>query len=39
VSTHDELLAVLDDVVPRLAQRREPLLLDVVIEADPIVGT
>jgi benzoylformate decarboxylase len=35
VSTHDELLAVLDDVVPGLAGRTEPLVLDVVVEADP----
>ena len=32
---HDELLAVLDEVVPGLAQPREPLLLDVVVEPDP----
>lgn len=31
ISEHDELLGVLDDVVPGLASRRTPLLLDVVI--------
>jgi benzoylformate decarboxylase len=31
LSTHDELLAVLDEVVPDLASRGEPLLLDVAI--------
>jgi len=31
LSTHDELLAVLDEVVPNLASRGEPLLLDVAI--------
>jgi benzoylformate decarboxylase len=31
ISTHDELVATLDDVVPTLAGRDEPLLLDVVI--------
>jgi benzoylformate decarboxylase len=35
VATHDELLAVLDDVVPGLATRAEPLVLDVAVEADP----
>ncbi|MGZ8692963.1 MAG: thiamine pyrophosphate-dependent enzyme, partial [Gaiellaceae bacterium] len=31
VTTHDELLAALDEVIPTLAGRDEPLLLDVVI--------
>ena len=31
LATHDELLAALDEVVPTLASRGEPLLLDVVI--------
>jgi benzoylformate decarboxylase len=31
IETHDELLEALDDVVPTLASREEPLLLDVVI--------
>jgi benzoylformate decarboxylase len=31
VATHDELAAALDEVVPTLADRDEPLLLDVVI--------
>jgi benzoylformate decarboxylase len=35
ICEHDELLAVLDDVVPDLAARREPLLLDVVIAPTP----
>jgi hypothetical protein len=29
------LLAVLDEVVPGLAGRSEPLVLDVAVEADP----
>jgi benzoylformate decarboxylase len=35
VEEHAELLAVLDDVVPGLADRAEPLLLEVAVEADP----
>jgi benzoylformate decarboxylase len=31
IATHDKLLEALDDVVPTLAAREEPLLLDVVI--------
>jgi benzoylformate decarboxylase len=31
VTTHDELLAALDETIPTLAGREEPLLLDVVI--------
>jgi len=32
ISTYDELIAALDEAVPTLASRKEPLLLDVVIE-------
>jgi benzoylformate decarboxylase len=32
IDTHEELVAALDDVVPTLASREEPLLLDVAIE-------
>jgi benzoylformate decarboxylase len=35
VEEHGELLAVLDEVVPGLAARGEPLLLEVAVEADP----
>ena len=35
VTEHDELLRVLDEVVPGLAGRGEPLLLEVVVEPDP----
>ncbi len=31
VGTHDELIATLDEVVPGLAERREPLLVEVVV--------
>jgi benzoylformate decarboxylase len=31
ITGHDELVAALDEVVPTLSQRREPLLLDVEI--------
>jgi benzoylformate decarboxylase len=31
IATHDELTAALDEVVPTLATREEPLLLDVAI--------
>jgi benzoylformate decarboxylase len=34
IEEHDELLGTLDDVVPSLADRSEPLLLDVVVEPD-----
>jgi benzoylformate decarboxylase len=34
VREHDELLSTLDEVVPGLARREEPLLLDVVVEPD-----
>jgi benzoylformate decarboxylase len=34
VTEHDELLRVLDDVVPGLAERDEPLLLEVVVAPD-----
>ena len=33
-SEHDELLAALDDVLPGLADRDEPLLLEVAVEPD-----
>jgi benzoylformate decarboxylase len=32
---HAELLSTLDDVLPQLVRRRSPLLLEVVVEADP----
>jgi thiamine pyrophosphate-dependent acetolactate synthase large subunit-like protein len=32
IETYDELMATLDDVVPTLGDRTEPLLLDVVVE-------
>ena len=35
IETHDELVAVLDEVVPGLAQRETPLVLDVVVAPDP----
>jgi benzoylformate decarboxylase len=35
IEGHDELLAVLDEVVPGLAARTEPLVLDIAVEADP----
>ena len=35
VTGHDELLATLDDVIPGLASRTEPLLLEVVVAPDP----
>jgi benzoylformate decarboxylase len=31
IATHDELLAALDEVVPTLAERQEPLLLEVAL--------
>jgi benzoylformate decarboxylase len=34
VREHDELLRLLDDVVPGLAEREEPLLLEVVVAPD-----
>jgi benzoylformate decarboxylase len=34
VREHDELIATLDEVVPALAGRGEPLLLEVVIQPD-----
>ena len=39
VTEHDELLRVLDEVVPGLAGRDEPLLLEVVVEPDPTFQT
>ncbi|MGH2837857.1 MAG: thiamine pyrophosphate-dependent enzyme, partial [Thermoleophilaceae bacterium] len=35
ISGHDELLTTLDEVIPGLADRDEPLLLEVVVEPDP----
>ena len=35
IETHDELLQALDEAVPGLGAREEPLLLEVVIEPDP----
>ena len=35
LTRHDELTDALDDVVPALAERREPLLLEVVVAPDP----
>jgi benzoylformate decarboxylase len=32
IETHDDLLRVLDEVIPTLAERTEPLLLEVVIQ-------
>ena len=34
VSEHDDLLAVLDEVIPTLASRNEPLLLEVAVAPD-----
>jgi benzoylformate decarboxylase len=34
IRDHDELLQVLDDVVPGLSDRREPLLLEIVVAPD-----
>jgi benzoylformate decarboxylase len=35
IETHDDLLQTLDEVLPDLAVREEPLLLEVVVEPDP----
>jgi benzoylformate decarboxylase len=35
INDHGELTAALDDVLPTLAARREPLLLDVSVSVDP----
>ncbi len=32
---HDELLTTLDGLLPELARRRTPLLLEVMVEPDP----
>jgi benzoylformate decarboxylase len=32
IETHEELLAALDDVIPGLADRQEPLLLEVALQ-------
>ena len=34
VGTHDELLTVLDEVVPTLRERTEPLVLEVAVVPD-----
>jgi benzoylformate decarboxylase len=34
VETHDELLAQFDEIIPGLARREEPLVLEVVIAAN-----
>ena len=34
ITSHSELLAVLDEVVPTLADRTEPLLLDVAVRTE-----
>ena len=35
VETHEELVRLLDETVPGLADRREPLLLEVAVVRDP----
>jgi benzoylformate decarboxylase len=35
IEDHGELVAVLDEIVPGLAARNEPLVLDVAVEPDP----
>jgi benzoylformate decarboxylase len=35
IEKHDELLAALDDLIPGLAARTEPLVLEIVVEPDP----
>jgi benzoylformate decarboxylase len=35
IATHAELLAALDEVVPGLAERSTPLLLETMVAADP----
>jgi benzoylformate decarboxylase len=35
IEDHGDLIAVLDEVVPGLASRTEPLLLDIAVEPDP----
>ena len=35
VDSYDELTAALDEVLPSLAAREEPLLLDVTVTVDP----
>jgi len=39
LSTHDELLATLDEVLPELTARSEPLLLEIVIQPDETFAT
>jgi benzoylformate decarboxylase len=35
ISDHDTLVRTLDEVLPSLAERAEPLLLEVVVAPDP----
>lgn len=35
IEKHDELLAALDELIPGLAARTEPLVLEIVVEPDP----
>jgi benzoylformate decarboxylase len=35
ITTHSELTAALDEVLPGLAERRSPLLLEAMVAADP----
>jgi benzoylformate decarboxylase len=35
IAEHDDLVAALDEAVPELATRQEPLLLDVTIAPTP----
>ncbi|TYC16138.1 benzoylformate decarboxylase [Actinomadura syzygii] len=39
VASHDELTRVLAEVVPALADRQEPLLLDIEVAPDPTYGS
>jgi benzoylformate decarboxylase len=39
LSTQDELLATLDEVLPELTARSEPLLLEIVIQPDETFAT
>ena len=38
IATHDELVSALDEVVPTLRTRTEPLLLDVEISPTPALN-
>jgi benzoylformate decarboxylase len=37
IDTHTALEGALDDVVPTLPRRREPLVLEVVVAPDPLI--